>query len=212
MQIKTFVFNPVQENTYLLIDDAGRDCIIIDAGCLFDDEKAAMAAYIDDNGLRPVRLINTHLHLDHCFGNRFIAERYGILPEACSADEPLLSIMGEHARLFGIPFSEEPQPLGGYLGDGDSIPFNGTEIKVLRIPGHSPGGLAFYIEREGVLFSGDSLFYESIGRTDLEGGDYLTLIAALQNLITTLPPSTIVYPGHGPETSIGHEEKNNPYV
>lgn len=212
MLIKTFVFNPLEENTYILTDEVSKKCIIIDAGCLFPNEKEELSRYIAENDLTVDRLLNTHLHLDHCFGNRFIAEKYGILPEAHEEDEPLLSMMNMHAKMWGLPCDEAAQPLGGYISDGDTIVMGNIHIKALHVPGHSRGGLAFYIEQEGVLFSGDTLFYESIGRSDLPGGDQEQLLNSIQNKLFTLPSETKVYTGHGQSTSIRHETLHNPYV
>lgn len=212
MKIETFVFNPIMENTYLLIDEGSKECVIIDAGCYHDTEKVRLSSFIENGGLKLVRVLNTHLHLDHCFGNRYLAERYGVLPEASEADEFLLPIMKSHCRSFGIPLNEDYQKLGGYLKEGDVIRFGESELSVIEVPGHSPGGLAFYCKADNVLFSGDSLFQGSIGRTDLDGGDFESLIHSLTKKITTLPTDTVVYPGHGGTTTIGDELQYNPYL
>lgn len=212
MLIKNFIFNPIEENTYVLADEDSKRCMIIDAGCLFPDEKEELAKYIETNGFVVDRLINTHLHLDHCFGNRFVSEKYGILPEAHENDEQLLSMMNLHSKMWGLPFDEEPQTLGGYLYDGDVIVMGNIHVKVLHVPGHSQGGLAFYIEDGGVLFSGDTLFYESIGRSALPGGNQEQLVESIQTKLFSLPDETKVYTGHGRATSIRHEKEHNPYV
>lgn len=212
MKIETFVFNPIMENTYLLIDEGSKECVIIDAGCYYDAEKVRLSSFIENGGLKLVRVLNTHLHLDHCFGNRYIAEHFGILPEASEADEFLLPIMKSHCRSFGIPLNEDYQKLGGYLKEGDVIRFGESELSVIEVPGHSPGGLAFYSKADKMLFSGDSLFQSSIGRTDLDGGDFESLIHSLTKKITTLPTDTVVYPGHGGTTTIGDELQYNPYL
>jgi len=212
MNIRTFVFNPIMENTYLLTCDASNECVIIDAGCYYDVEKEMLARAIEEGGLKLKHLINTHLHLDHCFGNRFIAERFDVMPEAAEADEFLLRMMKQHSHSFGIPYDEDYQKLGRYLKEGDIIKFGECELSVLEVPGHSPGGLAFYSAKDGLLFSGDSLFQGSIGRTDLEGGSFETLIGSLTKKIATLPPSTTIYPGHGSPTTIKSELDYNPYL
>lgn len=212
MQIAQFVFNPIQVNSYLLIDDASSEAILIDAGMLFEKEKAYLSSFLDEHNITIKRLINTHLHLDHCFGNRYIAEKYGILPEAHADDEELLGVMRDNARMWNIPFNEEPQPLGSYLAEGDQVVLGDITLDVLHIPGHSKGGLAFHNAREHVLFSGDSLFRYSIGRTDLPGGDYSALITNITDKLLTLPADTIVYPGHGNSTTIKEEIENNPYL
>lgn len=212
MTIKTFVCNPLQENTYLVIDDTTNQCMIVDAGCLFDEEKQAIASYIQTNGLKLVYVVNTHLHLDHCFGNGFLTQTFGVKPMAHADDEDLLRFMKAHAAAFGVPFDEEPQPLGGYLAEGDVLTVGNEKFEVLHIPGHSKGGIVLYNAAQGVLFSGDSLFKMSIGRTDLPGGDYATLVNALTKKVMTLPDATVVYPGHGPTTTIAQEKMYNAYL
>ena len=212
MKIKTFIFNPLQENTYLVIDQASNQCMIIDAGMLFDQEKQQLAAYLRENNLQLKYVVNTHLHLDHCFGNGFLYNTFGVKPLAHADDEDLLRFMTAHADAFGVPFNEEPQPLGGYLSEGDTLQLGNETFEVLHIPGHSKGGIVFYNAAQGVLFSGDSLFNMSIGRTDLPGGDYATLINALTQKVMTLPDATVVYPGHGPTTTIEQEKMYNAYL
>jgi glyoxylase-like metal-dependent hydrolase (beta-lactamase superfamily II) len=186
--------------------------MIIDAGMLFDQEKQQIAAYLQDNNLQLKYVVNTHLHLDHCFGNGFLYNTFGVKPLAHADDEGLLRFMNAHAAAFGVPFNEEPQPLGGYLSEGDTLQLGNETFEVLHIPGHSKGGIVFYNAAQGVLFSGDSLFNMSIGRTDLPGGDYATLINALTKKVMTLPDATVVYPGHGPTTTIEQEKMYNAYL
>jgi glyoxylase-like metal-dependent hydrolase (beta-lactamase superfamily II) len=211
MIIKTFTFNPFQENTYLIYDET-YEAILIDAGCIFDEEKQLLNKFIEDNNLILKRLINTHLHLDHQFGNKYVFLTYGLKPEACILDEFLLDSVIAQALSFGFPINEEAQPLGGYITDNQEIKFGNTTLIALLVPGHSPGSLAFYNEKEGVLFAGDVLFRGSIGRTDLAGGDYTILINSITKKLLPLPDSTVVYCGHGPSTTIGYEKKNNPYL
>jgi len=211
MTIKTFTFNPFQENTYLLFDET-NDAIIIDAGCLFDVEKQKIKSFINDNKLNVKRLINTHLHLDHQFGNKFIHNTFGIAPEACLEDEFLLKNVVEQAGSFGIPIDEDAQLLGGYIIDNQEINFGKTSLISIHVPGHSPGSMAFYSENDGVLFAGDVLFQGSIGRTDLPKGNYATLITSITKRLLTLPDSTVVYSGHGPTTTIGNEKIYNPFL
>ena len=212
MKIKTFVCNPLQENTYLVIDETSKECMIIDAGMLFDQEKQQIAAYLQDNNLQLKYVVNTHLHLDHCFGNGFLYNTFGVKPLAHADDEDLLRFMNAHAAAFGVPFNEEPQPLGGYLSEGDTLQLGNETFEVLHIPGHSKGGIVLYNAAQGVLFSGDSLFNMSIGRTDLPGGNYATLVTALTKKVMTLPDATVVYPGHGPTTTIEQEKMYNAYL
>ena len=211
MTIKTFTFNPIQENTYLVYDET-NEAVVIDAGCLSEIEKRALKNYITDNNLTLKRVLNTHLHFDHQFGNKFLYTTYGIKPEACKADEYLLENVIAQTRSFGVEINEEAQTIGDYITDGQDLKFGNTTLKALHVPGHSPGSMALYAEKEGVVFSGDVLFRGSIGRTDLPKGDYATLIQSITNKLLPLPDSTVVYSGHGPSTTIGFEKKNNPFL
>ena len=211
MKIKTFTFNPIQENTYLVYDET-NEAVVIDAGCISDIEKRALKNYIEDNKLTLKRVLNTHLHFDHQFGNKFLFTTFGIKPEAGKEDEYLLENVIAQTRSFGMAVDEEAQPLGGYITDNQEIIFGNTTFKAFHVPGHSPGSMAFYDEKEGVLFAGDVLFRASIGRTDLPKGDYATLIHSITDKLLPLPDSTVVYSGHGPATTIGFEKKNNPFL
>ena len=211
MTIKTFTFNPIQENTYLVYDET-NEAVVIDAGCVSEIEKRALKNYIEDNNLSLKRVINTHLHFDHQFGNKFLFDTYGILPEAGKADEYLLDDVVAHVRSFGLDIKEEAQPLGGYLTENQVIKFGNTSFVIYQVPGHSPGSVAFYDQKDGIVFAGDVLFRGSIGRTDLPQGDYATLIESITKKLLPLPDSTVVYCGHGPSTTIGFERKNNPFL
>ena len=211
MTIKTFTFSPFQENTYLVFDEI-HEAVLIDAGCFNESEQLQLKNYILENNLILKRLLNTHLHLDHQFGNRFVTDTYGLKPEAAKEDEFLIAKMLTQARMFGLPFSGEAQELGAYIEDNQEICFGNSKFIALHVPGHSPGSMAFYCESDGVLFAGDVLFNGSIGRTDLEQGDYATLIRSIQNRLLPLPDSTVVYSGHGPSTTIGNEKVNNPFL
>ena len=211
MTIKTFTFNPFQENTYIIHDET-NEAVIIDAGCLNDGEKRILKLYFEENNLILKRLINTHLHLDHQFGNKFVHDTFGLMPEAGKEDEFLLDNVVAQARSFGLPITEETQPLGAYITDNQKIKFGNNTLIALHVPGHSPGHMAFYAKNEGVVFVGDVLFQGSIGRTDLPKGDFATLILSITKKLLVLPDSTVVYSGHGPSTTIGYEKKNNPYL
>jgi len=211
MTIKTFIFNPFQENTYLVFDET-NEAVLIDAGCLQNPEKQLLKKFIEDNSLTLKRLINTHLHLDHQFGNKFIFDTYGVAPEASIEDEFLLQNVVAQARSYGFPINEEAQTLGKYIVENQEVKFGNSSLKAIHVPGHSPGSMAFYSEKEGVLIAGDVLFQGSIGRTDLPKGDYATLILSITKKLLVLPDSTVVYCGHGPTTTIGYEKKNNPYL
>lgn len=210
MKIKRFEFNMFPVNCYVLSDES-REAVIIDAGCYYEEEQQALKKYILDNNLIVKHLINTHLHLDHIFGNAFVEREFGVKPEASQLDEFFLPHTADHCRMFGIPLNEEPVPLGGYIADGDTIHFGNSELRAILLPGHSPGGLAFYCEQSGILFSGDVLFQGSIGRADLEGGDFATLRNSILKRLFVLPDNTIVYPGHGNSTTIGNEKMDNPF-
>jgi len=211
MTIKTFTFNPFQENTYLVFDET-NEAVVIDAGCLQAGEKQILTRFIEDNKLILKRVLNTHLHLDHQFGNKFLFDTYGIAPEACIEDEFLLENVVAQARSYGFPVTEEAQPLGAYIIENQEITFGNSSLKAIHAPGHSPGSMVLYSEKDGVMFAGDVLFQGSIGRTDLPKGDYASLILAITKKLLVLPDSTVVYCGHGPSTTIGYEKKNNPYL
>ena len=212
MKIKQIPNNPFQENTYVVWDEASMEAAIVDCGALFPQEEERIEAFVSDNNLKVKYILNTHLHLDHCFGNAWAAGRYDVLPMAHEEDETLLARMGEQARMFGLPFEVRTERLGGYLKDGDVLTLGENRIEVIHTPGHSRGGLCFYIPSAGWLISGDSLFEGSIGRTDLEGGSYATLIKSITERLMTLAEETVVYPGHGPYTTIGDEKKSNPFL
>ena len=212
LSIQSFVFNPIQENTYLVADTQTKEALVIDAGCLFPEEQQELAQMIQKQELSLRYVLNTHLHLDHCFGNAFLKREFGISPWAHEGDENTLNMIQAYAQSFGIPFHDVPEPIGKYLHEGDEITLGAYTFQVLEVPGHSKGGLAFYCASEKVVFTGDSLFHYSIGRTDLPGGDYSTLITSVLNKLMTLPGDTKVYCGHGPSTTISEEQTYNPYL
>ncbi|MEZ4917958.1 MAG: MBL fold metallo-hydrolase [Saprospiraceae bacterium] len=208
---KAFEWNPFAENTYLLADADGN-CAIFDPGCYTPAEKQELKDYVDSNGLNPVALVNTHCHLDHVFGNRFVYETWGLLPILHRDEQPLLERYPEVCRMYGIP-GAEPSPLPEkYLEDGDIFRVGSIELEVLLTPGHSPASLSFYDKKNGYVLAGDVLFQESIGRTDLPGGDHQTLLQSIRNRLFPLPDETVVYPGHGPATTIRHEKEYNPFL
>jgi glyoxylase-like metal-dependent hydrolase (beta-lactamase superfamily II) len=211
MIVKTFIFNPVQENTYVVFDHT-REAVIIDAGCVFENEFRQIDSFIEHNDLKIKHLLNTHLHFDHILGNKYIAEKYGVLPEAHQSDEFMIDTLDETLEKFGVHFKAQGQSIGTYLTENDIIKFGDSELKIFHVPGHSPGSLCFYNEADSILFSGDVLFRGTIGRTDLPYGDYNGLITNIKTKLLTLPDQTIVYPGHGSPTTIGEERENNPYL
>lgn len=210
MRIKKFEFNMFPVNCYVLWDES-NEAIIIDAGCFYEEEREAFKKYIKEKGLNPVHLLNTHLHLDHIFGNPFILREYGLQAEAGQQDEFWLEQAPIQSRLFGFQINEEPVALGKYICDGDRIPFGNLELEAIHVPGHSPGSMVYYCKQENCLFSGDVLFQGSIGRADLAGGNFDELREHICSRLFVLPNDTIVYPGHGASTTIGEEKQNNPF-
>ncbi|MDR1809025.1 MAG: MBL fold metallo-hydrolase [Prevotella sp.] len=211
MEIKVFEFNPVAVNTYIIYDETG-ECAIIDAGCFSSDEERTLLNYILDKQLSVKYLLNTHLHFDHAWGNVFVKEQFGLKTCAHKADQFLLDNMRGQTRLFGFNPPDELPEIGIYLNEGDTVRFGKQELSVIHVPGHSPGSIVFYSKEANAVFVGDVLFRFSIGRTDLAGGDYRQLIDGIWQKLFTLPPETVVYPGHGPVTTIGNEMENNPFV
>lgn len=209
--IKSFEVNYFSENTYVLYDDT-LEAVLIDCGCLREEEKRELSDFIARNNLQLKHYLCTHLHLDHVFGNEYIYDTYGLSPEAHKADVEGLPSPSEQAKLFGLPISVKNVPVKHYLVNGETVRFGNSELTVLTVPGHSPGGLAFYNKKNGFVIVGDSLFAGSIGRTDLWGGNQEVLVAAIHDKLFSLPDETVVYPGHGPETRIIDEKLNNPYL
>lgn len=209
MKIFKLVFSPIEVNTYILADESG-DCAIIDCGCYDIEESSSLKDFLIDNHLRPVLLLNTHCHLDHVFGNRFMLENYDLRTFSSEFDEENRKNAAQHATLFGLKMDNPPEA-AGFLNDNQVVTFGNIKLAALLVPGHTAGSLAFYCEQENVVFTGDALFSGSIGRTDLPGGDYDQLISAIRNKLFVLPPATIVYPGHGSETTIGREMMSNPF-
>lgn len=211
MKIKIFEFNPIAENTYVLYDET-KECVIIDPGCFYPDEKALLLNFILDNELKVRHLLQTHLHFDHVFGDGFIYEQFNIKPEANINDEFMLDNLPAQLKMFGFDDRGINSPgIGHYLNENDVVTFGNQRLIVLHVPGHSPGSIVFYNQNAGCVFVGDVLFRGSIGRTDLEGGNLNLLLEGIREKLFTLPSDTVVYPGHGPYTTIGEEIKNNPF-
>ena len=211
MNLKTFVFNPVDVNCYLLWDES-KEAIVIDPAVLFDDEKAQLKALIEQNGLTLKHALNTHLHFDHIFGNPFIEKEFGIACEANDGDWPWAETIAERVARFGLRYKENIPALGRVLHDGDVITFGNQKLEAIHVPGHSPGSLAYYLRSENMLFSGDALFQGSIGRTDFADADFDTLITSIKEKLFTLPDETVVYPGHAGTTTIGFEKQYNRFL
>ncbi|WP_367393090.1 MBL fold metallo-hydrolase [Lewinella sp. LCG006] len=210
-QVVQMTFNPFQENTYIVYDATG-ECVIFDPGCFEAHEKQALRKKIEDLNLRPVRLINTHCHLDHVFGNKFVAETYRLPLEIHALEAPVLAMVPQVCQMYGLPLPEESPEPGKFLKEGETITFGNTVLKMLFTPGHSPGSLSFYCAEDKFVIAGDVLFYGSIGRTDLPGGDHDTLITAIKTQLLPLGDDITVHPGHGPATRMGYERKNNPFL
>jgi hydroxyacylglutathione hydrolase len=209
MEIFRLVFSPIEVNTYILANES-NNCAIIDCGCYDRKEFNTLVRLIEEKGLNPVLILNTHSHLDHVFGNGFLLEKYNLKPLASELDEVNRIRSAQHASLFGLCMDTPPVP-ESFVTDGQIITFGEVTLKALHVPGHSPGSIAYYASNENCIFTGDALFAGSIGRTDLEGGHYQTLIESITEKLFTLPPDTIVYPGHGRQTTIGTERMTNPF-
>ena len=210
LKIKSFTFNPYQENTYLIFDDS-KEAVIIDPGNYEAYENESISKFIDENKLQLKKIILTHCHLDHCLGNKYLNEKYGAELLIPFDERDLYKNVENIATLFGFAnYSHLDE--NKYLKEKDKIEFGNIKLDVLFLPGHSPGHLAFNYKKENICFSGDVLFYNSIGRTDLPGGDYDTLINSIKNKLFLLNPDTIIYSGHGPKTILKNEMKNNPFL
>ena len=227
MHFKQFVFNPFGVNCFVLSNNAG-DAILIDPSVSNASERAALANYIKNAGLKVRRMLNTHLHLDHVLGNAFAERTFGVKAEAHEEDNFLLDLQEEQSQMFGLPVEEIAPPLGGFLAEGDVVEIPGIKLHVIHVAGHSPGGIAFYCEDANedesdaatekavtknakpvpVLFPGDILFAGSMGRADLFGGDEEALVSGIKSKLLTLPGETVVFPGHGPATTIEDERSN----
>lgn len=211
MLVAKLTFNPFQENTYVVYDDT-KECIIFDPGMYTDEEKNQLSDFIEQNELKPVRLINTHCHIDHVFGNNYVHEKYKIPLEIHEGELPVLEAVPQVCMMYGVPYSD-PSPMPErFIKEGDIIEFGNSKLKAIFTPGHSPASLSFYSEDSKQLIAGDVLFYQSIGRTDLPGGDMATLLGSIKDNIFPLGDEVTVYPGHGPKTTVGYERKNNPFL
>ncbi len=208
-KIKIFVFNPFQENTFLLYDES-NECIIIDAGCNEEHEFKQIDSFITENNLTLKLIINTHCHIDHIMGNAYLVDKYKVPSIAHKEDMPLLERSNDMAMAFGFNIQEPPIP-NKFVNEDDEIKFGNTTLEVKHVPGHSPGSIALYNEKEQFVIVGDVLFNGGIGRTDLPGGDYNTLIASINDKLFTLNSDVVVYSGHGESSTIGHEKSTNPY-
>lgn len=211
INVKSFEVNMLQENCYVVSDDS-KECIIIDCGAYYNGESEAIISYIRDNNLTPVHLVGTHGHLDHHLGDHAIHEAFGLLPEVHRQDSELTLHLDRQAEeMFGITLSYPNLSLGDELDEDEGLSFGHHHFRVIHTPGHSHGSVCLYCEEEKVLFTGDTLFRSSIGRTDFKEGNMMLMIQSLRSL-AQLPDSTVVYPGHGPSTTMGYELQTNPFL
>ncbi len=211
MKIEIFTFNQFLENT-IVLSDSTNECIIIDPGCYNNEEKQILENYIITNNLKPVKLINTHCHIDHILGNNFVSSNWDIDLEINKNDLNLLNESNQIAKIYGfVDYENSPNPKR-FLNEGDMVNFGNSELKVIFTPGHAPGHISLYSSKDNFIISGDVIFKNSIGRTDLPGGDFNTLIKTINNKILSLADNVIIYCGHGPITTVGDERKNNPFL
>jgi len=210
LTVKRFIFNPIQENTYVVYD--GKDaCAIIDPGCYFPEEKKILSVWLDEHRLHPNILLNTHCHLDHVFGNKWVAEQYDLELQMGEKELWTFRFAPESGIRWSMPFENYSGKII-FLSEGDEIKLGEDILEVLFVPGHSIGHVAFYNRKQGFVIAGDLLFRMGIGRTDIPGGDADLLLHSIQNKLMVLPNETIVYPGHGEPTTIGFEKENNPFL
>ncbi len=207
--VKAFPNNPFQENTYVVYDDTG-ECAIIDPGMSNGAEENAVVNFIKKKSLKPVLLLNTHCHIDHILGNKFVFDQYGLKPQYHKGEQLVVDDAPTRAPQFGLRYELSPQP-DNYLEETGEVKFGNTTFQLLFAPGHSPASLCFYDEASGYIIGGDVLFRNSVGRSDLPGGNHKQLIKNIEEKLFTLPDSVTVYPGHGGETTIGYEKINNPF-
>ncbi len=208
--LKPFVFTAFQENTFVLFDES-LECVIVDPGMSDPGENGEIAQYITDNQLKPIAMLNTHCHIDHILGCRYIKDTYGVPFYVHPEEQVLLERAAEFGEFFGMQVDPPPMP-DQFITEKDIFRFGESELILLHVPGHSPGSLSLYSKQDGFVVVGDALFSGSIGRTDLPGGDYNTLISNIKNKLLTLPRDVIAFPGHGPSTTIGNEYDTNPFL
>ena len=212
LNVKRLMVNPLQENCYVVSDET-NECVIIDCGAYYDEERQALSDYIEQNQLKPVHLLATHGHLDHNFGNAYLYQRYVLQVEIAAEDQELVERLPQQAeQVFGMLITEQQPPTGRLLKDGDSISFGHHQLKVISTPGHSHGSVLFYCEEEKTVFTGDTLFRMSIGRTDFNEGSWTEMENSLRRIATLIPQDTTILAGHGPQTTMADELKYNPYL
>ena len=210
IKVNKFVVNPLGENSFIVSDETG-ECVFIDPGFYYEEEHQEIKDFIAENQLNPVKIVNTHCHFDHIWGVEFVRNEYKIPFLAHAEDNFWVERATQQAEMFGFDM-DTVKPADSFLVENEYIEFGNSRLKIIHVPGHSPGHVVFYSENDKILIAGDVLFYGSIGRTDLPGGDYQTLISNIKNKLFDLPNETKVYCGHGPETSLGFEKRTNPFL
>ena len=210
IKVDFFTFNPLAENTYVLTNEK-QEALIIDAGCYFTTEENTLKKFIEENNIKPVKLLNTHCHADHVFGNNWVYKNYELELYMHEQEKPVLDFAPVFANMYNLNFINYKGALH-FLNEGDIIKLGDDKLEVILTPGHSPASICFYCAAQNFIISGDVLFYESIGRYDLPGGNESQLHKSILEKLYVLPDETIVYPGHGEPTIIGHEKKYNPFV
>ena len=208
--IQQFTFNPYQENTYVLYDETG-ECVIIDPGMYESSEQNLFVNWIKTNGLKPVLFLNTHCHIDHVLGNKFVYDNWSLKPQFHKGELPVLHAIPSYAPQMGFNYELSPEP-EVFLEETGRVVFGNSELELIFAPGHSPAHLCFYAKEDKFLIGGDVLFYNSIGRTDLPGGNHQQLLTSIREKLFILPDEVTVYPGHGQATNIGYEKQNNPFL
>lgn len=210
ISIQKFTFNPVRENTYVLFDETG-ECVIIDPGMYDGAEQNMLVKFIRENQLKPVLLLNTHCHYDHVFGNKFVYDNWGLKPQFHKGELFVLQAISSYVPQMGLSYELSPEP-EIFLAETGTVGFGNSVLELIFAPGHSPAHLCFYSREDNFLIGGDVLFYTSIGRTDLPGGNYGQLIRSIKNNLFILPDDCAVHPGHGQSTTIGFEKSHNPFL
>ncbi len=208
--VKKIVFNPFQENTYVIYDET-NSCIIVDPGCYEKHEEQELIDFIESKNLKPTTIASTHSHIDHVFGNNAIKEYFNIPLTICKQDEETLARVPSYAPMYGFSNFNPSKP-DNFFNLEQGLSFGNTTLEIRFVPGHAPGHVVFISHAEQFVINGDCLFNGSIGRTDLPGGDFDTLINSIKEQLFTLPDEYTVYCGHGPETTIGNEKKHNPFL
>ena len=210
IKVEKFVVNPLGENSYIISDDTG-ECIFVDPGFYYEEEYEEVKAFIVDNNLVPVKITNTHCHFDHIMGVEFVRNEFDIPFCAHRADAFWVEKAIDQGRMFGFEM-KTVSPIDEFLKEEEFVEFGNSKLKIIHVPGHSPGHIVFYSPVDKILIAGDVLFYGSIGRTDLPGGNHETLISGIKDKLFRLPPATKVFCGHGPETTLGFEKSTNPFL